>query len=77
LGVAIDLGPEGVKSCLEASGIAFMHAPRYHPAMKTIRPVRSALKVRCAWTGEVNIYTKALMASLASMIYNLAAWLLI
>ena len=45
LGVAIDLGPDGVKSCLEESGIGFMYAPRYHPAMKAIRPVRSALKV--------------------------------
>lgn len=48
LGVAIDLGPEGINSCLDESGIAFMYAPRYHPAMKTVRPVRSALKVRTA-----------------------------
>ena len=44
--MAIDLGPEGVKTCLAESGIAFMYAPRYHPAMKAVRPVRSALKVR-------------------------------
>eukprot|EP00798_Chlamydomonas_sp_ICE-L_P003253 gene3253-13276_t len=48
LGVAIDIGPEGVRSCLEAAGIGFMYAPRYHPAMKAVRPVRAALKIRTA-----------------------------
>ncbi|GLC45745.1 hypothetical protein PLESTM_001773500 [Pleodorina starrii] len=44
LGVAIDLGPEGVRRCLDEAGIAFMFANRYHPAMRAVRPVRSALK---------------------------------
>ncbi|KXZ56461.1 hypothetical protein GPECTOR_1g412 [Gonium pectorale] len=48
LGVAIDLGPEGISRCLAEAGIAFMYAPRYHPAMRAVRPVRSALKVRTA-----------------------------
>ncbi|GLC67738.1 hypothetical protein PLESTF_000600400 [Pleodorina starrii] len=48
LGVAIDLGPEGVRRCLDEAGIAFMFANRYHPAMRAVRPVRSALKVRTA-----------------------------
>lgn len=34
LGVAIDLGPSQVKSCIEQVGIGFMFAPRFHPAMK-------------------------------------------
>lgn len=45
LGVAIDLGPEGIRQCLDESNIAFMYAPRYHPAMAAVRPVRGALKV--------------------------------
>lgn len=45
LGIAIDLGPAGVNHCLDQAGIAFMYAPRYHPGMKAVRPVRSALKV--------------------------------
>lgn len=45
LDIAIDLGPEGIRRCLDEAGIAFMYAPRYHPAMKAVRPVRSALKV--------------------------------
>ncbi|GIL72505.1 hypothetical protein Vretimale_4293 [Volvox reticuliferus] len=48
LGVAIDLGPAGVTRCLDEAGIAFMFANRYHPAMRAVRPVRSALKVRTA-----------------------------
>ncbi|KAG2440531.1 hypothetical protein HYH02_010409 [Chlamydomonas schloesseri] len=48
LGIAIDLGPAGINRCLEEAGIAFMYAPRYHPGMKAVRPVRSALKVRTA-----------------------------
>ena len=28
LGVAVDLGPQGVIECLSGSGIAFMYAPR-------------------------------------------------
>lgn len=46
LGVAIDLGPEGVTACLHEARVGFMYAPRYHPAMKAVRPVRAALKVR-------------------------------
>ncbi len=48
LNVAIDLGPEGVSECLKQAGVGFMYAPRYHPAMKAVRPVRAALKVRLA-----------------------------
>ncbi|XP_068641781.1 anthranilate phosphoribosyltransferase, chloroplastic-like isoform X1 [Aristolochia californica] len=46
LGVFIDLGPEGIKQCVMEAGIAFMMAPRYHPAMKIVRPVRKNLKVK-------------------------------
>ncbi|GFR41338.1 hypothetical protein Agub_g2023 [Astrephomene gubernaculifera] len=48
LGVSIDLGPASIRRCLDQAGIAFMFAPRYHPAMRAVRPVRSALKVRTA-----------------------------
>jgi hypothetical protein len=34
LGVAVELGPEGVSRCLEEAGVGFMFAPTYHPAMK-------------------------------------------
>jgi len=45
--LGVDLvGPESVRGCLEACGIAFMFAPKFHPAMKHVGPVRKALGVR-------------------------------
>jgi anthranilate phosphoribosyltransferase len=49
LGVAIDLGPAGVKRCVDEAGVGFMFAPMFHPAMKAVVPVRKALKVRTAF----------------------------
>ena len=49
LGVAVDLGPEGVAECIKRTNMGFMFAPRYHPAMKAVVPVRKALKVRTAF----------------------------
>ncbi|XP_050260716.1 anthranilate phosphoribosyltransferase, chloroplastic-like [Quercus robur] len=46
LGVAFDLDPEGVTRCVNEGGIGFMMAPRYHPAMKIVSPVRKKLKVK-------------------------------
>lgn len=43
LGVHIDLGPEAVARCIERTGIGFMFAPLYHPAMKHVAAVRRAL----------------------------------
>src|SRR3990170_7380988 len=34
LGADIDLEPEQVKECIERTGVGFMFAPSYHPAMK-------------------------------------------
>ncbi|KAI7841008.1 hypothetical protein COHA_005236 [Chlorella ohadii] len=49
LGVAVDIGPEGVRRCIDEAGVGFMFAPAYHPAMKAVVPVRKALKVRTAF----------------------------
>lgn len=46
LGAKIDLGPERVARCIEATGIGFMFAPRFHPAMKAVAPVRREMGVR-------------------------------
>lgn len=37
---------DGLKRQLEASGLCFMHAPLFHPAMKAVAPVRKSLGVR-------------------------------
>jgi len=46
LGVRIDLGPEAVARCIERTGIGFMFAPSYHPAMKHVAAVRRSLPFR-------------------------------
>lgn len=46
LGAAIDLAPSQVAQCLADTGIGFMFAPRHHPAMKAVAPVRKELGVR-------------------------------
>lgn len=49
LGVAVEVGPQGVARCIEEAGVGFMFAPTYHPAMKAVVPVRKALRVRTAF----------------------------
>jgi len=46
LGVRLDLGPEALATLIADVGIAFLFAPRLHPAMKAVMPVRRALGVR-------------------------------
>jgi len=45
LGVAVDLGPDRVAAVFEATGFCFMYAPRFHPAMRHVAPVRRRLGV--------------------------------
>jgi len=45
LGVVIDLGPEGVRRCIDEAGVGFCFAPRFHPAMRHAGPVRRELGV--------------------------------
>ncbi len=46
LGANIELTPEQVAQCLDEVGIGFMFAPRHHPAMKVVAPVRRELGIR-------------------------------
>ncbi|HVX04564.1 MAG TPA: anthranilate phosphoribosyltransferase [Rhodanobacteraceae bacterium] len=46
MGAKIDLGPGQVARCIEETGIGFMFAPRFHPAMKAVAPVRREMGVR-------------------------------
>ncbi len=45
LGVAFDLGPEGVARCVATMGMGFCFAPRYHGAMRHAGPPRKELGV--------------------------------
>ncbi len=46
LGAVVNLPPLQVAHCIEAVGIGFMFAPRFHPAMKAVAPVRREMGVR-------------------------------
>jgi len=46
LGVPIDLEPEQAVECLRETGFMFLFAPRYHPAMKAVGPLRRTLGFR-------------------------------
>jgi anthranilate phosphoribosyltransferase len=45
LGVGIELTPERAGDVLLATGIVFLYAPSYHPAMRHVAPVRRELGV--------------------------------
>jgi anthranilate phosphoribosyltransferase len=45
-GVNLDVSPEGLARLHEEVGIAFLFAPRLHPAMAAVMPVRRTLAVR-------------------------------
>ena len=46
LGVKIDLGPEGVKRCIEEAGFGFMFAQTFHPAMRFVAAPRREIGIR-------------------------------
>ena len=46
LGYRVDHGPGEAECMLERVGFTFLYAPRYHPAMKRVMPVRKRLGIR-------------------------------
>ncbi len=46
LGVTIDSEAKDVEKSMEKSGMGFMFAPNFHPAMKYVMPVRRELNIR-------------------------------
>lgn len=49
LGVNIDPGPETIAQCITDAHIGFMFAPKFHPAMKYVQPIRKGLGFRTAF----------------------------
>jgi anthranilate phosphoribosyltransferase len=45
-GVKVDLGPDGVKRCMEEVGFGFMFAPAFHPAMRHAGGPRREIGIR-------------------------------
>lgn len=46
LGIPLELEADALGSLLDTTGFAFLFAPRLHPAMRAVMPVRRALGVR-------------------------------
>lgn len=46
LGVNLDAAPERIAQSIEELGFGFCFAPRFHPAMKVVAPVRKELGIR-------------------------------
>ncbi len=49
LGVQTNLGADEAAACLRETGICFLFAPQFHPALRHVGPVRAALGVRTAF----------------------------
>ncbi|MEM8676902.1 MAG: anthranilate phosphoribosyltransferase [Cyanobacteria bacterium P01_G01_bin.67] len=46
LGIDLNAAPEKVRAAVEEVGITFLFARGWHPAMKSVAPLRSTLKIR-------------------------------
>jgi anthranilate phosphoribosyltransferase len=86
LGIATDASAEDVRRSVEETGFGFLFAPRFHPAMRHIAPVRSALGVRTVFNllgplanpagvkrQVVGVYDGALVPILARVLATLGA----
>ncbi|MBP7053714.1 MAG: anthranilate phosphoribosyltransferase [Phycisphaerae bacterium] len=49
LGVKIDATPDVIARCIREASIGFMFAPKFHPAMRFVQPIRKSLDFRTAF----------------------------
>jgi anthranilate phosphoribosyltransferase len=86
LGVKLDVSPVVVTRAIADSGVGFLWAPLYHPAMKTWAPIRADLGVRtlfnllgplCNPAGVtrqvVGVYDRKLVEPIAQVLKNLGS----
>jgi anthranilate phosphoribosyltransferase len=84
LGLNLQAGGERVAAAVEQVGITFLFAPGWHPALKSVAPVRKTLKVRTVFnllgplvnplrpTGQViGVYSQDFLAVMAIALKNL------
>ncbi len=84
LGVNLDLTPVQVAECIDQVGIGFLFAPKLHPAMKNVAPVRKELGIRTVFNilgpltnpartpaQIVGVYDGALTEPMASVLHAL------
>jgi anthranilate phosphoribosyltransferase len=85
LGVKLTAPSEQVEAALDTVGITFLFAPGWHPAMKSVVPVRQTLKIRTVFnllgplvnplcpTGQViGVYDRSFITSMAEALHKLA-----
>ena len=86
LGVNIQLEPKIVEKCIEKTGIGFMFAPLFHPAMKYVMNARKDTGVRTifnilgpmtnpagAKSQVIGVFNPALMKDIANAMKNLGS----
>jgi anthranilate phosphoribosyltransferase len=86
LGVPLEMEPEQLGELLDREGFAFLFAPRLHPAMRAVMPVRRALGVRTVFNllgpianpagverQVVGVYGHAVMPLIAGALAELGA----
>lgn len=90
LGVKITAETPVLERCLRECGIAFLMAPKFHPAMRHVAPIRDELKIRTIFNilGPLSnpanppfqllgVYSKSLLRPMAEVLKSLglkAAW---
>jgi anthranilate phosphoribosyltransferase len=84
LGVNLGADPDRIRAALSEVGITFLFAPGWHPAMKSVAPLRKMLKVRTVFnllgplvnplkiTGQVmGVFDSALVETIAAALQQL------
>jgi anthranilate phosphoribosyltransferase len=83
-GIDLQAPPQKIRAALDAVGITFLFAPGWHPAMKSVAPIRRELGIRTVFnllgplvnplhpTGQVvGVYQESLLPTVAQTLRNL------
>lgn len=84
LGIHLSAAPEKIQAAVQEVGITFLFAPGWHPAMKSVAPLRRTLKVRTVFnllgplvnplrpTGQViGVFDRGLIETVAQALHHL------
>jgi anthranilate phosphoribosyltransferase len=84
LGIDLQAPPQKIRAALDEVGITFLFAPGWHPAMKSVAPIRRELGIRTVFnllgplvnplhpTGQVvGVYQESLLPTVAQTLRNL------
>ncbi|HEY9641830.1 MAG TPA: anthranilate phosphoribosyltransferase [Coleofasciculaceae cyanobacterium] len=84
LGIHLSVDPDRIQAAVAEVGITFLFAPGWHPAMKHVAPLRTALKVRTVFnllgplvnplplTGQVmGVFDASLVETIAQALHQL------